>query len=224
LAQHVADYKPSDKGRIGQILLDGADVDLLREPAVIDSIRDLTRPRSKTLYRELERIGANPDQALAINGFLSEPDQLYIRYFIYNFFTGINPANPGKAWKEYSEKVVEVNKIFKTAGKAGYITERGFYYLKFGKPTDVIQVENENGTLPYEIWQYDVLPQANNRTLNNGLLLFYKPNPAIDDYILLHSNIDGEHQNMNWRSLLYTNPASGNNQVYRAEQYFPSNH
>jgi GWxTD domain-containing protein len=158
-------------------------------------------------------------QTQTIQGFLNKPSELYMRYYIYNYFAAVNPTNPGKAWKEYSNKVIEVNKLFRTGGKPGYETDRGFYYIRYGRPTEEIPVDNEPGALPYEIWLYDVLTQNNQKKKTNAVLLFYKPNPAIDDYILLHCNIGGESQNNNWRSQLYLNSISGNSKNYRIEQY-----
>eukprot|EP01030_Chromulinospumella_sphaerica_P034490 gene34490-biopygen17203 len=90
---------------------------------------------------------STPMQANTINGFLKKPEEMYMRYFIHNYFQEINPKDPGKAWKEYSEKVKEVNKKFTAAGTAGYETERGFMYLRYGAPTDIITVTGETGAL-----------------------------------------------------------------------------
>jgi len=163
---------------------------------------------------------ANNSQTQTINGFLERPDDTYMRYFIFNYFSSINSANPAAAWKEYSQKVIDVNKMFKEAGKAGYVADRGFRYLRYGKPTDVINAENEPGALPYEIWQYDVLDLGNHNTMNNALFLFYKPNPAVEDFVLLHSNVTGEAHNKNWRNQLYTNRGVDGMRTNRAEEYF----
>ncbi len=160
-----------------------------------------------------------------INGFLKKTDEMYMRYYIYNHFKDINPKDPGKAWKEYSAKVMEVNKKFSANGTPGYQTDRGFIYLRYGKPTDIITVTNEAGSLPYEIWQYNTLTQfGNKKELANSLFLFFKQSQNLTDYRLLHSTVPGEPMNGGWRSYLYstTNGASaaGFNMNSRAEQYF----
>ncbi len=153
-----------------------------------------------------------------INNFLKKPDELYMRYYIYNFFLNINKDDPAYAWKEYSNKILEVNKLFTSHGTPGYETERGFIYLRYGKPTDIITVENESGTLPYEIWQYNTLTQTNRKEVANALFLFYRPQ-ATFDYKLLHSTVEGEIQNEAWRTYLYTGGGGGTNGNSRAEQY-----
>lgn len=166
---------------------------------------------------------SDPMQANTINGFLKKPEDMYMRYFLHNYFQERNPSDPGKAWKEYSDKVREVNKKFTAAGTAGYETERGFIYLRYGPPTDIITVTGETGALPYEIWQYNVLTQfSNKKELANAMFLFYKPGQMVSDYRLLHSTVPGEIRNASWRMYLYTNTNSSsgaNNSNSRAEQF-----
>ena len=123
-----------------------------------------------------------------INGFLKKPDDLYSRYYIYNYFAAINKNDPTKAWKEFSEKIIEVNKLYTARGTPGYETDRGFIYLRYGAPSEVITVESEQGALPYEIWQYNTLTQLNRKEITDAKFLFYKRNET-DDYQLLHSTV-----------------------------------
>jgi len=155
----------------------------------------------------------------AIRAFLKKPDDLYMRYFIYNHFSSINPKDPEQAWKDFSNQVREVNKLFGTNETPGYETDRGFVYLKYGKPTERVQVENEVGALPYEVWQYSSLGAkkvGSNQT--NAVFLFYRPSEYVTDMRLLHSTIPGEVRNSQWRSILYTK-GSTNDPNSRAEQY-----
>ncbi len=175
----------------------------------------------KSILRMLLPVSDLPGSQ-TIKNFLDKPDEMYMRYYVYNHFLAIDPKNPGKAWKEFSDKVITVNKLFKTHGTQGYATERGFMYLRYGPPTEMIQVDNEMGTLPYEIWQYNVLSQLNHKDIANAIMLFYKPNPANDDYILLHTTVGGEAQNPSWRNLLYLNGNSNSSGNFRIEQYLGS--
>jgi len=152
-----------------------------------------------------------------INNFLKDPEELYMRYYIYNYFLNINKDNPEAAWKEFSNKVIDVNKLYTAHGTLGYETDRGFMYLKYGPPSDIITVENESGTLPYEIWQYNTLTQTNHKEVTDAAFLFYRPQGAFD-YKLLHTTIDGEVQNEAWRTYLYVG-GGGVNGNSRAEQY-----
>ena len=153
-----------------------------------------------------------------INGFLKSPQEIYMRYYIYNFFSSLNKKDPEQAWKEFSATIIAVNKKFNGHITPGYETDRGFMYLRYGPPTEVITVENEQGSLPYEIWQYNSLQQTNKKIITDAFFLFYK-RTDMDEFRLLHSSVSGEVQNPAWRSYLYANGQGGNNGVSRAEQY-----
>ncbi len=164
---------------------------------------------------------SDPLATKTINGFLKKPDEMYMRYYIYNYFSNINKQDPGQAWKEYSGRVAEVNKKFTIRGSTnGYETDRGFIYLRYGAPTEVITVENESGTLPYEIWQYNTLTEMSHKDIANAVFLFYRRNDMTADYKLLHSTVTGEIQNSGWRNYLYTGDHGSGNTNSRAEQYF----
>jgi len=162
---------------------------------------------------------SDPLGTQTIRGFLKKPDEIYMRYYVYNYFANIDKSDPGRAFKEFTAKIIKVNKLFNTSNKLGYETERGFIYLRYGEPTDIITVENESGSLPYEIWQYNTLTQTNRKEITNAIFLFYKPNQASFDYQLLHSTVEGELQNTGWRSYLYVNGGDGSSSNSRAEQY-----
>jgi len=169
---------------------------------------------------------SDPMQANTINNFLKKPDEMYMRYYIYNYYQSINTKDPAKAWKEYSELIMSVNKRFSESGNAGYETDRGMIYLRYGKPSEIVTVSGETGSLPYEIWQYNTLTQfSNKKELANALFLFYKPAQMMSSYRLLHSTVPGEVVNLNWRMFLYvtTNSSTssgGSSSNSRAEQYF----
>ena len=165
-------------------------------------------------------------QTNTINNFLKKPNEMYMKYFVYNYFKDINPANPEKAWKEYADVVKEVNRKFSASGNAGFETDRGFIYLRYGKPTDIITVSGESGSLPYEIWQYNVLTQfGNKKELSNMLFLFYKQSQNMADYRLLHSTVPGEVNNFGWRNYLFISngaSAAGFSMNSRAEELIGS--
>jgi GWxTD domain-containing protein len=154
-----------------------------------------------------------------IDGFLKKPDDLYMRYYIYNYFLNINKVDPTRAWKDFSARITEINKLFNSGNTPGYETERGYIYMRYGAPTDIITVENEQGALPYEVWQYNTLTLLSKKDVPNAVFLFYKPNQMTSDYRLLHSTVENEIQNLSWRATLYTNAQGGDNSNSRAEQY-----
>jgi GWxTD domain-containing protein len=155
-------------------------------------------------------------EANTINNFFKRPDDMYTRYFIYNYFGKYNKAHPGQAWKEFSDLIREVNRDFNAGGFMGYETERGIIYLKYGKPDERIRVVNESGALPYEVWRYNTI----GKTSQVGLFLFYQAGNTSGDFRLLHSTAPGERYNPSWKASLYMNGQSSSMGNSRAEQYF----
>lgn len=158
---------------------------------------------------------ADPTEGAAILNFFKRPDELYTRYFVYNYFSKFNKAHPEQAWKEFSELIRSVNKDFNSGGTMGFETDRGVIYLKYGKPDERVRVPNEQGAVPYEIWRYNTV----GRTSQVGLFLFYQSG-AGNDFRLVHSTAPGERYNPDWKKLLYTNGQPSGNGNSRAEQYF----
>ncbi|MCB0698739.1 MAG: GWxTD domain-containing protein [Chitinophagales bacterium] len=159
---------------------------------------------------------SSPNEQENINSFLKKPDITYMRYFIYNFWKARNDQSPDDAWKDYTKLVKEVNKNYGNSMTPGYETDRGFIQLKYGEPDQRYVVSNEEGALPYEVWQYNAPGQQGNQ----GAFLFYNPGFMITEYRLLHSTVIGEVRNTNWRSQLYKMGVSTNNLNSRAEQVF----
>lgn len=154
-----------------------------------------------------------------IEAFLKRPDETYMRYFVYNFWKTRTPADPEQGWEDYTQLVRQVNKIFGSKAKPGYETEPGFYYLKYGPPDQRHIVTAEEGSLPYEVWQYN----APGKQSSPGSFLFYNPGFMGNEYQLLHSTVKGEIRNTNWRANLYKSGGSTNNLNSRAEQIFQNN-
>ncbi len=155
-----------------------------------------------------------------IKGFLKKPDDLYMRYFIYNYFSALNKKDPKAAWEAYTVKVREVNKLFGTSTMTGYETDRGIIYIRHGKPAQRLRIDNEIGTLPYELWVYDGSGQPGvNKKVDAGVFLFYRTSESISDYTLLHSTVPGEIKNPQWRNYLYTNSNNLISAPTKAEEY-----
>lgn len=138
-----------------------------------------------------------------------------MRAFFYDFWLNRNEANPEGAWLDYLNQVQIVNKLFThNNGKIkGFDTDRGRVYLQYGPPNTL----NENpfdsghntsisdtelnkgiaGAVPYEIWHYY---RIKNQT--NKVFVFYNPHLIPKGYELLHSDVQGELYNPQWKSQL----------------------
>ena len=166
----------------------------------------------KAILKMVEPV-STPVETENIKTLLRRHDLVYMQYFVYNFWSNRNKKDPERAWNEYADKVREVNKIF---GRRAYEGDRGHIYLRYGKPTERVIVENEQGSLPYEVWQYNETDK-----MSNALFLFYRPSFMIGDMQLLHSNVPGEARTLDWRTYLYQQGTSNSDHSNaRVEQYF----
>jgi len=154
------------------------------------------------------------------------------KFYLFNYWNIYNPVNPEESFEQYRKiaKAVDV-KFYSTVGR-GFETDRGYIFLRYGKPKDVISVENEPSAPPYEIWFYDQLDITGE---TNMKFLFYNPSLGGNDYQLLHSTSRYEKQNRQWEIELYAdapNEIDGNrvdattvvdNVNRRAREYFEDN-
>ncbi|MEN8928988.1 MAG: GWxTD domain-containing protein [Flavobacteriales bacterium] len=134
------------------------------------------------------------------------------RYFV-NFWQNRHGKNAIPEWNKYRELIAEVDKLFGTRVKRGYETDMGRVYLKYGKPSDVIDKRNEQGTYPYAIWHYY---KTNMRS--NVIFVFYQSTAAAEDFELIHSDMQGELNNSNWKLLINNRVGGGDNRLDEDER------
>lgn len=120
-----------------------------------------------------------------------------MQLFFYNFWYARNSLTPSESWIKYREDVNRVDKEYGSSFRKGYESDRGITYLKYGPP-NVVSARSEPSAYPYEIWLYQqILGQTNKR------FVFYSPTLVANDYVLLHSDMQGEIRNPNWISEIY---------------------
>jgi GWxTD domain-containing protein len=134
-------------------------------------------------------------------------DTLKERYFIA-FWQGRYGVNGIAEWRKYREQIKLVEQRFGTKVKRGYETDMGRVFLKYGKPNDLVEKLNEQGTYPYAIWHYY---QTQNRS--NVLFVFYQSTAVAEDFELIHSDMPGEITNRDWKYLLNMRVGGKDNRV-----------
>ena len=172
----------------GYSLLDIAAVDT--KSTFVNQYKDLAI--LKDFVKSLIPISDASEQRF-IENLLKQGDTELLKQFLYNFWLNRNGTDPASEWLKYMNKVSSVNKSYGSQIKAGYETDRGVVYLKYGSPNIIRQVDHEPNTYPFEIWQYYELDGKQNRKF-----LFYNPDIVGDDYKLLHSNVLGEPYSKDW--------------------------
>lgn len=126
-------------------------------------------------------------------------DMKTMQQFLYNFWATRSPMNPRQGFQDYLSAVRRVNMSFKTTSTPGYRTDRGYVFLKYGQPDQIVESPNEPGAYPYEIWHYYVV--ANQR---NKRFVFMSHDDSTNDYQLIHSDMVGEVNNYRWQLEIYS--------------------
>ena len=126
-------------------------------------------------------------------------DTKTMQQFLLNFWNARSPMNPKQGFNDYLAAVRRVNMSFKTSSYPGYRTDRGYVFLKYGQPDQIVESPNEPGAYPYEIWHYYSI--ANQR---NKRFVFMSKDAAANNYQLIHSDVVGEINNPRWQLEIYS--------------------
>lgn len=156
----------------------------------IDTIREYIRslnPRCSETERDYA------------NNLVKTNDLKTMQQFFYNFWANRAPFNPKDAWDEYHNQVKRVNASYSTRTKKGYMSDRGYVYLKYGTPDKICEEPFEPGAYPYEIWHYYEVGGQRNKHF-----VFVSKDMVTNDYDLIHSDIVGEVSNPRWQMVIYS--------------------
>ncbi len=137
-----------------------------------------------------------------LNNILTNGDKLKMQTQLFTYWANRDPNNPEAAYDKYMVVAKAVDNQFHSGLGHGFESDRGFIFLRYGKPTSMITITDEPEAPPYEIWYYDQFPFT---TQTDVKFLFYNPSYAAGQYSLLHSNARGELNNPNWLIALYKN-------------------
>lgn len=122
------------------------------------------------------------------------------RKFIGQFWIKKNPASPSESYHKYMEVARAVDKEYYSNVGYGFQTHRGYIFLKHGKPSSILSIDNEPDAPPYEIWYYNKTLTTNQ---TNVRFLFWNESLSHNDFWLLHSTCYGERNNPAWEAQLY---------------------
>jgi GWxTD domain-containing protein len=140
-----------------------------------------------------------------LQSILQGKDLQPMRFFLFRYFVAQDPNQPELAFRKYMETASVVDQQFHSGFRHGFETDRGRTYLRYGRPDDLIHVEDDPSAPPYEIWIYYNFPKTNQK---NVKFLFYNPTLAGDDMVTLHSTARGEVNNPRWERQLYRRNAN----------------
>ena len=137
-----------------------------------------------------------------LNGILADEDPVKLRTRLFTFWANKDPNKPEAAYDKYMTVARAIDNQFNSGLGHGFESDRGFIFLKYGRPTNMISVSDEPDAAPYEIWFYDQFPAT---AQSDVKFLFYNPSYAAGQYELLHSNCRMEVNDPRWVIKLYQN-------------------
>lgn len=141
-------------------------------------------------------LASNVEQG-TINAQVDANDPDVLRNYFFSFWESREPDSPIDAWMYYVKEVWYVNRKYKSPIMDGYRTDRGRIWLAYGKPNTIVERHNSLNYFPVEIWHYHRIDRFTDRRF-----LFYSRNVVNYDFALLHSDMLGEVQNQDWRSIV----------------------
>lgn len=162
-----------------------------------------------------------------MNTLLDKGNTKAKQFFIHRYWAEHAGKYAPQAFEAYMKVARVVDENYRSGFGYGFETDRGHIFLKYGKPDDIITVEDEPSAPPYEIWFYNSFPATHQ---NNVRFLFYNPSLSRNGFTLLHSTAIGEVKNEKWEIELYrdatletpgVNATKMGDNVYRnARKYF----
>lgn len=135
--------------------------------------------------------------------------------YFYNFWEKRKekPTDlPSKPWLIYKSRVDYANQHYKAAHLQGWRTELGRVLIVYGTPNDIELFPSSNTQHPHQIWRYNKL-----KTQANVRFVFYNPNEATNEQVLLHSDLRGERNNPRYEFDLSRTTLDGNLDVDRMD-------
>lgn len=192
--------------------LDIAEAELTEDVVEKQFVNDLNEENLRYSLRAISPLMAG-DDAEALKNILQGSDLKAMRFFLFRHFVRIDPNNPEQVFLKYMETAGAADKQFNSGFRRGFETDRGRTFMRYGRPDDLIRVEDDPSAPPYEIWVYYNFPKTKQK---NVKFLFYNPSLAGEDFILLHSNARGEINNPRWERDLYKRNAG---EEYEGDNY-----
>lgn len=144
---------------------------------------------------DLVRYELTPDQRLTLESLGDIGRENYLRqYWRDRDQTPGTPANEVRL--ELIRRFQYANERFSTneAHDNGWLSDRGRIYMRYGEPTQKTTRYAPVVGYPYLIWHY--------RNIKEGLAFVFEDQYGYGDFLLVHSNADGEIFNSVWDSRL----------------------
>jgi GWxTD domain-containing protein len=100
---------------------------------------------------------------------------------------------------DYRKRLAYANQHFGLPGRAGWQTDRGRILLQYGAPNTLEQVDSDERSHPYQLWNYNTLDGQ------SAVSFVFADLGLTGNYQLIHSSHRREVQNTAWRQMIQQN-------------------
>ncbi|MFT4534882.1 MAG: GWxTD domain-containing protein [Saprospiraceae bacterium] len=162
-------------------------------------VNDMTAGEVDYALRATSPIVFEPKKSL-LDYIIKDAPLMAKKKFLFSFWKEKEPRNTEHHYQQYLTIAKAVDLEYNSNVGYGFETDRGYIFLRYGKPNSVLTIDQEPEAYPYEIWYFN---QVEETTQTNVRFLFYNKSLVAKDYKLLHSTCRGETQNQAWEVELY---------------------
>lgn len=136
-----------------------------------------------------------------LNYLLDSKDSLEAqRRYLFTFWVIESPVETAETYEKFMKVARWADEEYKSGFGYGFETDRGYTFIRYGRPNDIRRVDNDPSAPPYEIWVYENFPRTNQ---NRVKFIFYNPSLSPGDFRMLHSTAFSEVNNPQWEVELY---------------------
>jgi GWxTD domain-containing protein len=139
------------------------------------------------------------DEAKELNEIIRTADSKAMKLRLFRYWATKSPNQPQAAYEKYMGIAKFVDQKYGSGFGYGFESDRGYVYLKYGRPDDIVEQLNNPDTAPFEVWVYYDFPITGQK---NVKFIFYDAEGS-GSMRMLNSNARGEIQDPNWRTRLY---------------------
>lgn len=175
---------------------EGVDKDAIKEEFVEKLMADTLRYSLKAIFCKM-----NGDESKILNEVIKGNDPTTMRTHLFRYWAKKNPNKPEKAYQDYMKIARAVDRTYRSGFGYGFETDRGYVFMKYGRPDDMTSQVSSPDAAGYEVWSYNDFPLTKQ---TNVKFLFWDGDGS-GNMRILHSNALGEIADRNWKTKLYRN-------------------
>ena len=141
------------------------------------------------------------DESKDLNEIIKTADSKAMKLRLFRYWATKDANHPEEAYKKYMGIAHFIDEKYRSGFGYGFESDRGYVYMKYGRPDDTVEQVSSPDVPAYEIWVYYDFPITGQK---NVKFMFYDAEGS-GSMRMLNSNARGEIQDANWRTKLYKN-------------------